>query len=198
MAPPKVAEVVTFGRRLPLGSDRSKDWDAVGSALHAFLAADLPELSQQARTATAERLLAAGGLLDLLSPDGLTQAGDKLRSWLDSRFPRAVWHREILITAAIATPLGARRVKGAIDLLLETAEGVVLIDHKSYPGARDTWPLKAAEFAPQLAAYTEALRLAGKPVLEIWIHFTVGGGAVRLAQDRMSDGTFQVDEDGTR
>jgi len=66
-------------------------------------------------------------------------------------------------------------VKGTIDLLLETADGVVLIDHKSYPGARATWETKAAEFSDQLAAYTEALRSTGRNVLEMWIHFTVGG-----------------------
>lgn len=183
LAQPKIAETVTFGRRLPLGSDRSKDWDAVGSALHAFLAADVPELDESMRNARAMRLLTASGLLGLLTPDALTQAGDKLRAWLDSRFPGAVWHREVPITAAIATPVGARQVKGTIDLLLETPDGVVLIDHKSYPGARDAWQAKAAEFAPQLAVYGEALRLAGKRVLEMWIHFTVGGGAVRLAYD---------------
>jgi ATP-dependent helicase/nuclease subunit A len=183
LTPLQVAEAVTFGRRLALGSDRSKDWDAVGSALHAFLAADLQELAARARTARAERLLAAAGLLGLLSPDALTQAGDNLRIWLDARFPGVVWQREVPVTAAIATPLGARRVNGTIDLLLETADGVVLIDHKSYPGARDTWQAKATEFAPQLAAYAEALRLAGKRVFEVWIHFTVGGGAVRLVPE---------------
>jgi hypothetical protein len=144
------------------------------------LAADVPELDAQARNVRAERLLAAGGLLGLLSPDTMTQAGDKLRIWLDARFPGAVWHREVPVTAAIPVSTGARRVKGTIDLLLETTNGVVLIDHKSYPGARDTWQAKATEFAPQLAAYAEALRLADKRVLEMWIHFTVGGGAVRL------------------
>jgi hypothetical protein len=40
--------------------------------------------------------------------------------------------------------------------------GVVLVDHKSFPGAREAWQAKAAEFAPQLAVYAEALRFGGQ------------------------------------
>nr|PZN23038.1 MAG: hypothetical protein DIU78_14600 [Pseudomonadota bacterium] len=181
--PPLVPdEVVATGERLPLGSDRRVEWDVVGNVLHAFLAADLPELDATARRERAERLLAAAGLRSLLAPEALLRAGDTLRRWIDERWPTAVWHREVPITAVIPTPNGCRRVEGTIDLLLECNDGVVLIDHKTYPGSRDTWRDRAAEYGPQLAAYSEALRHAGKPVLEHWVSFAVAGGAVRLVR----------------
>jgi len=191
--PPLVPdEIVATGERLPLGPDRRAEWDVVGNALHAFLAADLPELDAAARRARAERLLAAAELLALLAPDALLRAGDTLRSWIQARWPGAVWHREVPVTAVIPTAQGRRRVEGTIDLLLECDGGVVLIDHKTYPGRRDTWRDKAAEYGPQLAAYSEALSHAGKPVLEQWVSFAVAGGAVRLVRPRESKASPSV------
>jgi ATP-dependent exoDNAse (exonuclease V) beta subunit len=180
LALPLPGDIVSTGSRLPLGAGSRPDWDIVGNAVHAFLAADLPELTAPERVARATRLLSAADLLGVLAPQSLLQAGDNLQTWIHSRWPTATWQREVPIAAIIAARTGNRRVSGTIDLLLELPEGVVLIDHKSYPGGRDTWQAKAAEFAPQFAAYAEALRLAGKPVLEHWVSFAIAGGAVRM------------------
>jgi ATP-dependent exoDNAse (exonuclease V) beta subunit len=180
LVPPVPAEIVPTGSRLPLGSGSHSDWDVVGNAIHAFLAADLPDLTHDQRLIRAARLLNAAELSGVLTAAAVVQAGDNLRAWVTSRWPTAIWHREVPVTAVIASPAGARRVVGTIDLLLETPEGAILIDHKSFPGGRDAWIVKAAEFAPQFAAYAEVLRLAGKPVLEQWVNFTIGGGSVRF------------------
>ena len=132
-------------------------------------------------------MLGASDLLGVLAPQALVEAGDNLRRWVAARWPTAVWHREIPITAAIASPDGPRRIAGIIDLLLEVPDGVILIDHKSYPGSRESWRAKAAEFAPQFAAYGEALKHAGKVILEQWVHFTIAGGAVRLSTPELSE-----------
>jgi len=177
---PVPGEFVLTGARLPLGSGPRSEWDVVGNAIHAFLAADSVELSPQERLARASRMLGAAELLTVLAPSTLVQAGDNLRVWVKSRWPEATWRREVPIAAVIASPAGARRIAGTIDLLLDVPGGVVIIDHKSYPGGQSTWAAKAGEFAPQFAAYAEALRLAGKTVVEQWVNFTIGGGAVRL------------------
>jgi ATP-dependent helicase/nuclease subunit A len=175
-----VAEVESTGPPIPLGNSRGIDWGVVGNTLHAFLAADLFELDRAQRLEHAQRLLVAADLPGLLAPEALVQAGDNLRKWVASRWPNAIWHREIPITAAIVTPDGTRRITGTIDLLLETLDGVVIIDHKSYPGPEATWSEKAQDFAPQIAAYAEALRMAGKRVVGQWVSFAVSGGVVRL------------------
>lgn len=174
----QVGDIVDLGGRLPLGSRSPKDWSRVGDVVHAFLAADLHELSAQRRLACAERLLRASQLLELLEPSALIRASDQLRAWIDDTWPGATWHRELPVRAIVATPRGSRRIEGIIDLLLEVPAGVVLIDHKSYPGRRDTWRERAQEYAPQLAAYAQALRMAGRHVLSQWISFVVTGGAV--------------------
>jgi ATP-dependent helicase/nuclease subunit A len=72
-------------------------------------------------------------------------------------------------------------IDGWIDLLLETAEGFVLIDHKASPRARSDWAEIALGYAGQLQAYAEGIvRATGKPVLSRWIHFGVTGGLVEV------------------
>jgi ATP-dependent exoDNAse (exonuclease V) beta subunit len=176
---PIIGEVETIGPRLPLGKERGES-DVVGNAVHAFLAADLPELTPDERLALAARILGVASLLGMLAPATLLQAGDQLRAWVGRRWPGAIWHRELPVSGMIGAKGAERRVEGVIDLLLETAAGVVIVDHKSFPGGSAKWLEKAAEFAPQLGAYAEVLRMAGKNVLGAWVSFAVGGGVVEL------------------
>jgi ATP-dependent helicase/nuclease subunit A len=169
-----------YGGRIPLGDSKDVSWDEVGDTLHAFLAADVPGMSTDIRRQRAERLLAGADLRRLLLPDALLKASDELRAWVGRRWPDARWHREIPITANVMTADGRRRVVGVIDLLLDTPAGAVVIDYKSFPGAASGWRQRAAELAPQLAAYARALEIAGSRVSETWLCFPVGGGAVRV------------------
>jgi hypothetical protein len=177
-----VGESTIVGSRLPLGSKSPKDWSQVGDTLHAFLAADVHGLSAERRFGCAERLLRASQLLALLDPSDLLRASDNLRAWVKVTWPEAVWHRELPVSGVVPTPRGPRRIDGIIDLLLEVRGGLVLIDHKSYPGRRDTWRAKAREHAPQLAAYAQVLRMAGHDVLSQWISFAVTGGVIQVNQ----------------
>lgn len=175
-----VVELASTNARLPLGSHKGVEWDVIGDTLHRFLAADIPGLPAQQRLDIARRLLASSDLLTILTPESLLKSGDSLRSWVDSRWPTAIWQRETSIDAVVATSRGRRRIRGTIDLLLDTPQGAVIVDHKTYPGAMNTWSDRAAAFAPQLAAYSEALRAAGRTVSECWISFAIAGGVVRL------------------
>jgi ATP-dependent helicase/nuclease subunit A len=178
----EIGQATSTGQRIQLGSRSPKDWSTVGDVLHAFLAADLPALTPERRLEVARRLLGASDLLALLEPQALLCAGDQLRRWVDVQWPGATWYRELPVCGLIRSFEGQRRIEGTIDLLLEMPNGVVLIDHKSYPGARSTWREKALEYVPQLAAYAEVLRMAGKTVLSQWISFAVAGGVVEIRQ----------------
>src|SRR5690606_530191 len=112
--------------------------------------------------------------------DALIAASDALRQFVAHHWPQAVWHREIPIRAPLATPQGSRCIQGTIDLLLETPAGVVVIDHKSFPGASRDWGARALAYAPQLFSYACALERLGKTVLGCFVHFTIGGGMLEL------------------
>ena len=158
--------------------------DVLGSAVHAFLAADVDGLARSIRTARAERLLEAAGMLALVRPDALLGASDALRAWVARRWPGAKWRREVTIEVRLPMPDGERRVSGAIDLLLETAEGRVLIDHKTFPGATESaWRARVKDFLPQMAAYADAVsRLDDRPLIACWVHLPMGGGMVEIVR----------------
>ena len=77
--------------------------------------------------------------------------------------------------------LGDQLVHGRIDLLVERPGAFALVDHKSFPGRLEDWDGKALGYAPQLALYADAVRVAvGVPCEELWIHLPVVGALLRV------------------
>ncbi len=104
LAVSQVAEATSIGERLPLGEGKGIEWDAVGDAAHAFLAADVEGLAPGQRSERAHRILVASDLAAFLTAASLVRAGDQLRAWIESRWPRARWLREYPVTGALKTP----------------------------------------------------------------------------------------------
>jgi ATP-dependent exoDNAse (exonuclease V) beta subunit len=72
-------------------------------------------------------------------------------------------------------------LRGVADLVLELEAGLVVLDHKSFPGNRGQAVTRAAEYAGQLAAYARALKAStGKEILATYIHLPVSGLAVEV------------------
>ena len=156
--------------------------DEVGTVVHAFLAADRHDAPPAAREAMARSLLVGAGLAGAVRPAEIVRASDELRAWVERRWPDAVWHREAPVHAIVGPSESARRVDGSIDLLLETAVGWVVVDHKSF-GGEAKWESKALDFGPQLAAYGACVRAAGRAPVGYFIHFALAGGIVEVAFD---------------
>jgi len=162
-------------------AEKSYDYGALGTATHAFFAADVEGILGEQRLECAERLLSAAAMTGKVRGDSLLNASDALRAWVDTRWPGATWHRELPVEAVVESDHGERRVVGIVDLLLETADGVVIVDHKTFPGASEaSWRKKALEVASQLVVYAHVLREAGANVLGVWVHLPMGGGMVEL------------------
>lgn len=168
-------QIIEIGGRLPLVGQ--PDMTALGEAVHAFLAADRPHYD-------ARRCLdLAGAILrrwqvTALAPEHLIEASDRLRRFLDERYPGARWRREVPVQGR----RGLQRVEGRIDLLLDTGDGFILLDHKSFPGRFEQWPAKAASFRPQMDLYAEILAAAtGKAVQAKLIHMPIVGVVALLA-----------------
>ncbi len=168
------------GRRLPLNG--SPDMGDLGSAVHGFLAADRPGISEPERLAMATGLLSRWGVRSALDPEHLLEASDALGAWVRATWPAATWRREWPVTMRL--PDGAV-VRGTIDLLLETDAGLVVIDHKVFPGSRDAVLVRAKSHVGQLDAYAAILRAtaSGLPV-EVVVHLPIVGTAIVLGGDR--------------
>ncbi len=178
---PTIGEIVTLPGAMAI-EGKVAEYDVFGDAVHAFFATDVEGLGAEARVERARRLLAAAGLVDVVRAEALVEASDRLRGFVEQRWPGAVWHREVAIDAQVPTSGGERRVAGVIDLLLETLEGYVIFDHKTFPAKSEAaWRAKVVEFLPQFAAYSAALR--SERAVKIrpgWVHLPVSGAVMEL------------------
>lgn len=171
-----VANVASLGERVVIVG--SPDMNALGQAVHAFLAADDPSYSPPERLAMATELLQAWQVSGSMAPTSLLFASDNLRGWAASRWQVKGWLSEV--------PLEHRHPNGTLligraDLLIEVEDGYVLVDHKSYPGTLHEAHLRAVEHAGQLIAYRDAIQAAtGKTVLGCFIHLPIGAAIVEI------------------
>lgn len=173
----KVVETQPVGTRVKL--DAAPDMAALGSAVHACVAAALTHSGAGFDAAAAGRILRGFGVDGVVDTAALVKQSAALERWIAARWPGCRRHPEIPIEAIL--PNG-QVVQGRIDLLLEVDTGWVLIDHKSNPAPKSRWGEVAAEHAGQLSIYADALeRSTGRPVSEVWILLPIAAGAVRVS-----------------
>ena len=177
--PCRITDTVSLGDRIALKA--GTDMTALGNAIHACIATaftdpDVP--MDEARTA---RILDGFGLEGAIDPSGLVRQIGALDRWISSRWPDCRRHAEIPIESIL--PSG-QLMHGRIDLLLEVADGWVLLDHKANPAPRDRWDQIAMEHGGQLSLYADALvRATSRPVTETWIVLPVAAGAIQITMD---------------
>jgi ATP-dependent exoDNAse (exonuclease V) beta subunit len=170
-----VGTPVELGPRLTLRGE--PNMTAVGDAIHAFLGADRDGLDETTRLALAESALRGFGVTANLDAPEVVAAGTRLRTWL-AAMPALRVHRE--------WPLAERMESGTVvtgnaDLVASVAGGLVLVDHKSFPGNIAQALVRLPKYSGQLASYARALAAAtGEQVLSTWIHLPIMGIAVQI------------------
>jgi len=151
---------------------------SLGDACHAFFAADGDDLDEAARVQMAARLLQSFSVQGSLRAEDLARAGVSLRVWAGRHWPGATWRREWPLRRRL--PDGSE-LHGFADLVLETRDGLVLIDHKCLGGTLAEALAAAASYGAQLAAYAEVLeRATGRAVLGRWLHMPLQGMCVEI------------------
>jgi ATP-dependent exoDNAse (exonuclease V) beta subunit len=172
-------ELIRFeriGERIGITGD--PDWSALGMAVHGILCADRPGLPEKQREQLIHDLLSRWGVASMVDATKVTSAADAFRQWVDRNWPGAEWCRE--------WPVHYRDengsvVRGSSDLALKASGGLVVIDHKSFPGSLTQALARAAEYTGQLMNYSTAIEAAtGQQVLSSWVHLPVSGIVIPL------------------
>ncbi len=172
----EIGPVEEIGKRIQLSG--SPHMQFLGEAVHTFLGADNVKMVIDDRINCATKVLNRWGVGEHLEAVALVSASTSLYSWVNQKWPGAVWHCEY--------PVALKRkngtiVSGVIDLLLETTKGFVIIDHKSFPGSVEDAQMKAAGFAGQLGVYAEAVEKAtGRDLIGSYIHLPIIGLAMEV------------------
>ncbi len=172
----RVADTATIGERID--TSRATDRAIVGDAIHACIAADLVAREGIA-VGEVGAILARFGLAGAIDAADVARQLAAVRGWIDTRWPGA----ERLVEVPVLQVRGdGQRVAGRADLLLRTAQGWVLIDHKSTPEGAGRWEAVAEKHGGRLLAYREAIEAAGGvAVKECWLAMPVAGAASKVA-----------------
>ncbi|MEJ8816101.1 UvrD-helicase domain-containing protein [Variovorax ureilyticus] len=169
-----VAESQGVGTRIAIAG--AVDMATLGTALHNCIAC--AGVAGEVRLADIDRVLERWEVTHAVSKDAVKAQVEALLGWVEKRWPGCAVHVEVPIEAK--RPNG-QRLRGRIDLLVDTPEGWVLIDHKSNPRGAANDEQLVNEHGPQLESYAEALRHAtGRFVNEKWLFFPVSARAVRV------------------
>jgi ATP-dependent helicase/nuclease subunit A len=168
-----VGEIVEIGERMAL--DGISDVTALGNAVHCIIAAEINSPDDE-KASRATRVLHEWGFSDAVDSTAVVQAARSFIKWATETYDPVAWHVEHPMTHVLETGQVAH---GFIDLLLDTKDGWVVIDHKATPRPRAEWQSIAAGYSGQLAMYQAAVEtITKRPVIGTWIHLPVGGGMV--------------------
>jgi ATP-dependent exoDNAse (exonuclease V) beta subunit len=154
------------------------EMSVLGAAIHASLCLSFADKDQPITLDDIRRLLTSHKLLDYLSAQQLHDQVVAFHDWIASRWQGSRAMAEYPVQQVLET---GQVLNGRIDLLLDTHEGWVLIDHKSNPSPKARWDELADDHIGQLEAYAKAIHMAsGKPVAQGWIFLPTAAGAVRV------------------
>lgn len=177
----EVEPVDVISERIPCTG--TSDYAAFGTCIHDMFAAYDPSQEDSSAVKAFCQIADAHGMGDVLTEKKSIMAAVKaLYTYLAEKYGPGVAHKEhpFMYRNGLGQVVG-----GSIDLLWETAEGVVVVDYKNYPGYDDvTSPdsdFYAGKYGPQLAAYREAAgKMPGVKVLDTLVFYPVQGRLVRL------------------
>jgi ATP-dependent exoDNAse (exonuclease V) beta subunit len=179
--PCQVLESVQIGQRINITNQ--PDMSVLGTALHACIGSSFSDSNAPLDEAVVSRILAGFAVLEFILPKDVLRQTHALQAWIATRWPDAKAFAEVPIE--LAFPNGQQMI-GRIDLLLETAKGWILIDHKSSQLSADKWPDLAAQYSGQLTAYSKSIeQVSQKLVIEQWLYLPVAAGAVKVGTDSM-------------
>jgi len=172
-----LGEIERLGDRLELRGT----WDEqhIGEVFHRFLAADDLTLAASERVTMAQGLIDRWGVTTNVAAAELVKASDRLWAWIDRRWPGARCRREWPVYQRIE---GGTVLHGSVDLAIEIGEGLVIVDHKSFPGSEEQALKRACKFAGQLRGYASSLGAAEEKALGgAFVHLPVSALVARVS-----------------
>lgn len=166
-----LGKVHTLGAGVAVKGVNSENADSVGTALHGVFAAYFTDPGYGDHPALAAALIDRHGLKGIIPAPEAVQAAIDLRELLIRDYQATAFLPEwpVQVTQADGSLL-----TGWIDLLVETPEGCMVIDHKSQGGGVNGTDL-ALQHSGQLDAYRSALVACGRKVRAMAVHLALGG-----------------------
>lgn len=164
------------GERIPRVGQASDN--LVGDCIHQiFSSIDMQDSEAMAQLVSAYQLQG-----HLTSVEALQRSWSHFVEFLRAQYGEPIAQRHEL---PFKQQVDGQVITGSIDMVWETAEGVVLIDFKTYSGTTQqlldpTNPHYAGRYKGQLDCYQRAIEASGQRVLDQLIFYPILGDVVRL------------------
>lgn len=156
----------------------SPEMSVLGTAIHASLCLSFTDPNCPLTLDEVQDLLQSHAVHEHVNASQVIAQQLALHAWIESRWPEAKAMAEYPVQQLLRS---GQVLNGRIDLLLDTKDGWVLIDHKSNPAPEAQWERLAEEHAGQLDAYAQAIEAAsGRPVIAAWLFLPVAAGAIQV------------------
>jgi ATP-dependent helicase/nuclease subunit A len=158
---------------LKLRALRSNEFSVFGDMIHqVMVSSEMP--------ASFPSLIETYGFAEVVKSAQLETIVNNFDGWTSSQFGKfQAWHE---IPFRLTTEEN-QVLNGIIDLALETEEGWILIDHKTYDGLDFEKKIKDEGYLSQLAYYQLALeKLSNKPVIKTFLHFPMTANVVEISR----------------
>lgn len=169
----QATEIATIGSPIAVQAvrnDADPDSTNLGNAVHAIFAAAPAHRLPGKVAEILRRWDCSVGTGDQIA-DQIVGAVDALEGFLKDRYGASAFHREWPVSHRMEN---GQEMRGWIDLLAETPDGWVIVDHKTYRGKDPS--STAAGYGTQLSFYRRAVEQAtGRTVRDTLINFVLLG-----------------------
>lgn len=173
--PCHVAEIAAIGK--PVRLKGSPNLGQLGLAVHACIAAavsDRANLNLELVT----KILAVNEVENAVEANILIEQFADFFDWCEKRYGNVSMLAEQPVEMVMDN---GQRVAGQADLLIDTPDGWILIDHKASMKTEESFPELAAGYSGQLAMYREAIEKAtAKRVIECWLYLPILSKIIRV------------------
>lgn len=169
-----IAEITTIGN--PLTTKGSPNLGQLGLAVHAFIAAAVSDKTNL-NNELAATMLEANGVIGSVDPEELVLQIGAFLDWCKARYGNAPMLAEHPVEMVMDN---GQWVVGQIDLLIDTPEGWVLIDHKASMKDEESFSELAQTYSGQLNMYKKAISVSGTPVTEAWLYVPLKSKAINI------------------
>ena len=170
-------ELFSSGKRIAIKAE-THEFNKIGTCIHeifAFIEKDknVEKISSIIKSSSLEEKIP--------NPEEILEAWNNLEGFMTKTYGKGKTAHEVPFKHFN----NGQIFTGSIDFIWETADGVVLVDFKSYPGSKDDvvnpeHKHYAGIYAGQFECYERALTAAGKKVLAKLVYYHVLGVVVKL------------------
>ena len=153
----------------------------LAKAIKAFFTSDRSTYSEEERLQLAEAVLSRFDMADALQAEAIAQRSKAWNQFLQQKFNIKKIYRKYPIRYYEQD----RAFHTILDLLLDTDQGLILIQSSGFPGGKKHWKTKAQSLKSWLFLSKSALQtIFQNGQVRTFVHFAMGGGLVELEVTR--------------